>query len=141
MEIISGGFSAEYGNAQSRVVKVVTKEVVDQSYQVNLDLNIDRQGEYHWGYYLYGPENVEWKKWGTLDAWKKAYPDSSDEWLYKMWKKWVENHSPAPDGGANPLGVYDYRKLSYKRFLIGFGGPLGNSPEALRFFISAEYRS
>jgi len=140
MEIISGGFSAEYGNAQSGVVKVVTKEG-GPKLSGEFRFEYRPPGQYHWGHYLYGPENVEWKKWGTLEAWKKTYPDSSDEWLYKMWKKWVENHSPTPDGGAIPLGVYDYRKLSYKRFLLGFGGPLGSSPEALRFFISAEYRA
>ncbi len=61
MEIISGGFSAEYGNAQSGVVKVVTKEG-GPKLSGEFRFEYRPPGQYHWGHYLYGPENVEWKK-------------------------------------------------------------------------------
>lgn len=50
---------------------------------------------------------------------------------------WVLNHSPYDE---NPLGVYDYRKSAYTRYLIGFGGPLGKELNALKFYFSGEYR-
>ena len=61
MEIISGGFSAEYGNAQSGVVKVVTKEG-GPKLSGEFRFEYRPPGQYHWGPYLYGPETVEWHR-------------------------------------------------------------------------------
>ena len=148
MQVISGGFSAEYGNAQAGVVKVVTKEGSDR---ITGEVRFEYRppGQYHWGEYVYSHNAFEWKDWGTLDQWRRNLdsttivgtyqvpPDSVDIWRQLMYNQWVLNHEP---GDANLLGAYDYRQLSYKRIMFGFGGPLGTDAEALRFFASGEYR-
>jgi len=71
MELISGGFSAEYGNAQSGVVKIVTKEGSPE-FQGEVRLEYRAPGKYHFGDYLYSKNQFEWQRWGQLEAWFKA---------------------------------------------------------------------
>lgn len=160
MELITGGFSAEYGNAQAGVVKVAMKEGTPK---LTGEVRVEYRppGQYHYGAYLYDRNNYEWQKWGALDRWmanresilqelglhiryadlKAADPaaynqvvDREIAWAHSVW---VKNHEPADD---NPLGVYDYRKLAYQRYLFGFGGPLGSDPNVLKFYASGEYK-
>jgi len=144
MEVISGGFSAEYGNAQSGVVKVVTKE---GGPRITGELRLEYRpaGKYHFGPYLYGRETVEWQNWGDFQRWQawrdQNAPGIADDSLrHFYYEKWIANHSPGPNNASNPLGVYDYRKLAYTRYLWGIGGPLGQSDQ-LTFFFSGESRN
>jgi outer membrane receptor protein involved in Fe transport len=164
LQLISGGFTAEYGNAQAGVVKVVTKEGTPK---LNGDLRVEIRppGQYHHGRYLYDQSHLEWQRWGTIDKWfarrndmivqlaldqryaslardtsaaaqalYNSIVDREIAWAYGVWLK---NHTPSDD---NPLGVYDYRKGMYTRLLWGIGGPLSMESEALRFYFSGEYR-
>jgi hypothetical protein len=160
MELITGGFSAEYGNAQAGVVKVAMKEGAPK---LTGEFRVEYRppGQYHYGQYLYDHSNYEWQKWGTLDKWmankasiaqelqldvRYGYLKNTDTLLYNQivdreiaWAHdtWVKNHEPADD---NVLGVYDYRKYAYQRYLFGFGGPLGSDPNRLKFYLSGEYK-
>jgi len=68
IQLISGGFSAEYGNAQAGVVKVVLKEGAPKlSGEVRVEYR--PPGQYHFGKYAYDESTYEWQKWGTLDKW------------------------------------------------------------------------
>jgi hypothetical protein len=143
LELISGGFNAEYGNAQSGVVKVVTKEG-ERKFHGELRVEVRPPGKYHFGPYLYGKETIEWKKWGEFDSWlewrdQNASEITDDSLRIYYYDKWIANHSPGPNNASNLLGIYDYTKLSYQRFLFGFGGPLG-ADDKLRFYLSGEYR-
>lgn len=71
MELISGGFSAEYGNAQSGVVKVATKEGTSK-FHGDIRVEVRPAGQYHFGDYLYSKKNFEWQKWGNLSSWFNA---------------------------------------------------------------------
>lgn len=161
LQLITGGFSAEYGNAQAGVVKVVMK---DGSPKFSGEVRVEYRpaGQYHWGPYLYDKSNWEWEKWGTLDAWmakreqvakelklteryahlKDSDPDLYNEMIDKeiAWahQVWVENHEPS-DG--NVFGIYDYRQGPYVRTMFGFGGPLGADANKLKFFLSGEFKS
>jgi len=68
LQMISGGFSAEYGNAQAGVVKVVMKEGAPV---FNGEFRVEYRpaGQYHWGPYIYDKSNFEWKTWGNLNHW------------------------------------------------------------------------
>jgi len=68
MEVISGGFNAEHGNAQSGVIKVVTKEG-GETFSGGFRMEYRPPGQYHWGDYLYSKNQIEWEKWGQYDAW------------------------------------------------------------------------
>ena len=161
LQLITGGFSAEYGNAQAGVVKVVLKEGAPK-FTGGFRVEYRPSGQYHYGQYVYDKNNWEWQKWGSLDNWmarresilRELKLDVRYEWLKDTnpelyneiidreiaWAHalWVKNHEPSDD---NVLGVYDYRQYSYQRYLFGFGGPLGNDPNLLKFFISGEYKS
>lgn len=160
LQLITGGFSAEYGNAQAGVVKVVLKEGAPK-FTGELRIEYRPAGQYHYGNYIYDKSNWEWQKWGNLDNWmaqrenilrelkldiRYAYLKDTDPDLYNQiidreiaWAHnlWVKNHEPSDD---NVLGVYDYRQYSYQRYLFGFGGPLGKDPNLLKFYISGEYK-
>jgi len=143
MEIISGGFSAEYGNAQSGVIKVVTREG-KETFHGDFRMEIRPPGKYHFGPYIYGPETIEWRNWGDFEKWQawrdKKAPDIPDDSLRSFYyDRWIANHTPGPNNQSNLLGVYDYRKLMYQRYLFGLGGPLGKTGK-LRFFLSGEFR-
>ncbi len=156
LEVISGGFSAEYGNAQSGIVKVSTREgrsYVEGEYRTEYRA----PGQYHWGDYLYGEDTPEWATYGTTAGWQRLFPDSSSRWRENERQRWIAVHSAeytATDtvfGNGrplilpgqtyeNPLGVYDYTKLAYVRHLFGVGAPLSRRPEVLRFHLSGEIR-
>ncbi|HOJ18252.1 MAG TPA: TonB-dependent receptor [Ignavibacteriaceae bacterium] len=68
MQLITGGFSAEYGNAQAGVVKVVLKEGAPK-FTGEFRMEYRPAGQYHYGSYLYDQNNYEWTKWGNLDNW------------------------------------------------------------------------
>lgn len=160
VQLITGGFSAEYGNAQAGVVNVVLKE---GGPKFNGEFRVEYRppGQYHYGDYIYSKNNYEWQKWGELADWmarrddiikelkldvryagiKNSNPQLYDElvnreiaWAHSVW---VENHEPSDD---NVLGVYDYTQYAYTRYLFGFGGPLGKDPNFLKFYLSGEYK-
>ena len=160
MELITGGFSAEYGNAQAGVVKVAMKEGAPK---LTGEFRVEYRppGQYHYGSYLYDHSNYEWQKWGTLDKWmanktsisqelqldvRYGYLKNTDSVKYNQivdreiawaYETWVKNHEPGDD---NVLGVYDYRQYAYQRYMFGFGGPLGDDPNRLKFYVSGEYK-
>jgi hypothetical protein len=160
VQLISGGFNAEYGNAQAGVVKVALKEGTPK-FTGEFRVEYRPPGQYHYGDYIYSKNSYEWKKWGKLENWiaqrdqiaselkldvrfeeiKNSNPDLYNQlvdqeiaWAHALW---VENHTPSED---NVLGVYDYRDFSYQRYLFGFGGPLGKDPNLLKFYVSGEYK-
>lgn len=166
VQLISGGFSAEYGNAQAGVVKVVTKEGTPQ-FKGEVRVEYRPPGQYHFGNFIYDHSNYEWQRWGTLDRWmaqrdiilkefkldirykdlmdrsatdpeaKRQFDEIVNREIAWAHDLWVKNHTPSEN---NPLGVYDYRDYAYTRYLVGVGGPLGKNPEMLKFYFSGEYR-
>ena len=159
MEIISGGFNAEYGNAQSGVVKVVTKEGGDH-FSGGFRFEYRPTGQYHWGDYLYSNDQREWQLWGDIDNWIGHPSFATDSAAVNNYNLWVTNHRPGGDkitlydydsetgeytpytteNRSNIMGAYDYRALAYKRYLFSFGGPMGRDADKLSFFVSGELR-
>lgn len=143
MELITGGFNAEYGNAQAGVVKVVTKDGGPQ-FSGGFMMEYRPAGKYHWGDYLYSKDQPEWQLYGELDeTWYNLYRDQNtglvDSNLAQLnYEKWIRNHTPGPD---NPLGVYDYRNDPYTRYLFSLGGPLGGANTNMTFFLSGELKN
>ncbi len=143
MEVITGGFNAEHGNAQSGVVKIVTKQG-GPKFHGAFQMEYRPPGTYHWGDYLYSKNQFEWEKWGNYETWLRQpqFVDSTgavnEEAARRNYNLWVKNHTPSDD---NILGVYDYRKHAYTRYLFSFGGPLGKDPQKLTFFLTGEIKN
>ncbi|MBC8401486.1 MAG: TonB-dependent receptor [Candidatus Marinimicrobia bacterium] len=88
INIIKGGFNAEYGNIRSGLINVTTKEGSTFDYSGTIDIQFDPAQQKHDGHSLYDPENYYLKPFldplvmwsGTQSgAWtpemKESYPD------------------------------------------------------------------
>jgi len=162
MEVVSGGFNAEYGNAQSGVVKVVTKEGGSE-FHGGFRYEYRPPGKYHYGDYLYSQDQPEWERWGNpenIDKWLESPSFKTDSAAINNYNLWVMNHTPgdeqitqfridsttgevksyATDNRSNIMGVYDYREKPAQRYLFSLGGPLGNFGDKMSFFVSGEYK-
>ena len=144
MEIISGGFNAEYGNAQSGVVKVVSKEGGSE-FSGGFRMEYRPPGQYHWGDYVYSQAQPEWEKWGDVNQWYHAEQFLNDSTGFvdsslaaANYALFVKTHTPDED---NVLGAYDYRKSPATRYQFSFGGPLGLDAQKLSFFLAGEVKS
>ncbi len=102
LQILTGGFPAEYGGAQSGVVNVVTKEGGDD-YEGTLEYLYGPSGQRHFGNYLYDP------------ATQKEFLDHTlaDGTLDPAW--WTP---------LRQSQIYDYTALADSRVWGSLGGPL-----------------
>lgn len=57
INIIKGGFNAEYGNIRSGLINVTTKEGSVNGYNGSIDIQLDPAQQKHGGYSLYDPNN------------------------------------------------------------------------------------
>ena len=142
LEIITGGFNAEYGEAQSGVFNIVTKEGSDQI-DGYVEFRWTPPGIPHWGTAFYD--------YNTTRFWENSHS------RHLQW--WIDN----PDQWVDPLGVpgndpasewtpeeayadymnthqplNDYTNQSGYQTEVSLGGPL--IIDGLHFFASAKYR-
>lgn len=119
LQIITGGYNAEYGNAQSGIVNVITK-TGGTEYSGSVEYEYGLQGKHHFGPYIY--DRTKHKEFldhtledGTLDpAW------------------WTPHRQKQ---------VYDYRKIPDHQLLMNLGGPLFKTKAvSATFYISSMYK-
>ncbi len=142
LEVVSGGFNAEYGNAQSGVVNVVMKDG-GATFNGGFIAEYRPAGQYHWGDYIYSKQQFEWNRWGNVGAWYPYYQNDTTGAVntaaaQRNYELWAKNHTPSDD---NILGAYDYTKDPYTRYLFSFGGPLGKNGDKVTFFFSGEMKN
>ena len=119
IQILTGGFDAQYGGAQSGIVNVVTKEG-GADYSASFEYLFGAPGQRHFGNYIYDPET------------QKEYQDNLRE-----------------DGTLNPgwwsslrsSQVYDYRAIADHHAYGSLGGPIftGNKARAT-FFLATQVK-
>ena len=118
VQIMTGGVNAEYGNAQSGIVNVVSKEG-GEKFHGSLEYIYGVPGQHHFGNYLYDRKTQKEFIDHTLD----------DGTLDPAW--WTEERSSQ---------VYDYTKIPDHTANFSFDGPLfyvdGN---LIRFFVAGSY--
>ncbi len=126
IQVITGGFNAEYGQAQSGIVNIITKEGSPR-YTFSIDYEVGPRHQRHFGTYLYDQEkNIEFITHrlddGTLDpAW----------WTADRQKQ-----------------VFDYRDFDDHDVRISFGGPMpgsfipliGDELKKMTFFLTGQYQ-
>jgi hypothetical protein len=59
VNVLTGGYNAEYGNANSGIVNVSTKEA-SSGFNGTIIGRLRPAGEYHWGRNMYSKENYDW---------------------------------------------------------------------------------
>lgn len=143
LEIITGGFDAEYGEAQSGVFNIITREGPDH-YVGSVEFRWIPPGLYHWGTALYD--------YSTERYWENTHARHQEWWIDHP-DMWVD-----PDGryGNDPLCSWtpeqayefymdthqpltDYTDRSGYQTEFAFGGP--TPINNLRFFVSGRYRT
>lgn len=119
IQVLTGGFDAEYGGAQSGIVNVVTKEG-GRDYSASFEALYGFPGQRHFGNYLY---------------------DRSTE------KEFIDH--TLPDGTLDPAWwtperssqIYDYRDVADKQLYASLGGPLyGTGNTGATFFVASQFK-
>ena len=99
MEVLSGGYNAEYGQANDAIINIVTRSARDR-WHWNAKTRMRPRGKYHWGRNIYSEENVEHQ------VITKSYFDNND--MGASWNDyWREQ-------GIEPTAEFNYQK--YQEF-------------------------
>jgi outer membrane receptor protein involved in Fe transport len=144
MEVITGSYNAEYGEARSGVFNVVTKEGSER-YQAYLDFRYTPPGVKHWGPSIYD-ENTPTFWENTHARHQQWWIDHPDQWVDPLGKygndplcSWTpEQAYQEYMGSHSPLTEYD--KIAGYDIEASLGGPIPGV-NTLRFFLSGKYRS
>lgn len=143
LEIITGGFNAEYGEAQSGVFNIITKDGTQQI-ETYSELRWTPPGKKHWG--------TEFYDYSTTRYWENTHARHLQWWIDNP-DQWVD-----PNGvkGNDPNSIWspevayqdymnthqpmtDYTDESTYQTEISLGGPL--PIPNMYFFITGKYRS
>jgi len=131
IEVITGGFNAEYGQAQSGIVNVITKDG-SEKYTFSADYQYGPAHQRHFGDYIYDREkNVEFLLHTLYDSLNHA------NYLDPAW--WTHDRAKQ---------VYDYRKFPDYDLRFSFGGPMpgtfmpliGDELAKMTFFLTGHYQ-
>jgi len=78
ISVLTGGYNAEYGTAQSGIINVVTKNA-DPGIHGTVITRYRPAGVYHWGRNFYSKENYEWTNYATLANWEAEVANAESE--------------------------------------------------------------
>ncbi len=143
LEIITGGFSAEYGEAQSGVFNIVTKDGGNK-YEGYGEFRYTPPGLKHWGTALYD--------YSSPKFWENTHARHLQWWIDNP-NQWVDPngvYGNDPNCSWTPEQAYedyinthqpltDYTDKASYQTEISFGGPAG-IPD-MYFFFSGKYKS
>ncbi|MYI84810.1 MAG: TonB-dependent receptor, partial [Rhodothermaceae bacterium] len=119
IQILTGGFEAQYGGAQSGIVNVVTREGGPQ-YSASFEYTYGAAGQRHFGNYLYDPESQKEYLDNTLD----------DGTLDPGWWTPLRNSQ-----------VYDYREIPDHQLYGSLGGPIFTRDQTkASFFVASQFK-
>ena len=145
MEILTGGFNAEYGQANSGVVNIVTKTsssringAVTYRYRPSAGGIFGENDTYHWGGNLYGKDRWEWRKFdwngkiapGNVDFWDPtkggkdgggAYKTLTPEQRLKAWQEIISEDPVLTDYADKAQWETDFTFTGPIPFVKNFG--------------------
>ena len=114
LSIITGGLSAEYGNAQAGIVNIVTKEGAD-TFHGTVEIGSSLPGKHHWGpNYFNAPTHRDHMKWGDSE-----------------WENEVDSLS-----GRKIHDRIDYTDLWGQNYQVNLSGPIFKN---LSFYVSSRF--
>ncbi len=158
VEVYTSGFSAEYGNVQSGVVNMVTKEG-KEAWETRLELSATLPYYKTWGGSVYSPRNLKWfASLNNPEEWLKENPTNPGKPLWDVGYGVTKYLPPRIVWPPNPLNHQDSLRmanlaricwlqsvrevgLEYKnrwdyRFDLATGGPLSRK---VRMFVAARH--
>ena len=92
MEVLSGGYNAEYGQANDAIINIVTRSARDR-WHWNAKTRMRPRGKYHWGRNIYSEENIE----NTLIS--REYFENND--MGASWNNYWQEQGITPDAEFN----------------------------------------
>ena len=145
LEVITGSFNAEYGEAQSGVINVITKEGRADAYEFYLDTRFTPPGKQHFGTAFYDRSSPDY--WENTNAMHL-------EWWVENTDQWVD---PSGVPGSDPRSAWtpeeayeqylathqpltDYTDTPTYQVEVGLGGPVP-ALSGLTFYGTMKYRS
>jgi hypothetical protein len=102
ISVLTGGYNAEYGNARSAIVNVVTKEGTAKGIHGTVITRMRPAGKYHYGRNIYSKDNYDWTHY-NLDYWQEqvqpgqAYEGQNPDELLAQWQKSITPNSILAD--------------------------------------------
>ncbi len=143
IEVITGGFNAEYGEAQSGVINVITKEGSEE-FELYLDARYTPPGQRHFGTAFYDRSSpLFWENTHALHP--EWWVENTDQWVdpegnlgsspYAIWtpeeayQHYLDTHQP----------LTDYTHTPTYQTEVGLGGPLPFGDAT--FYGTVKYRS
>ena len=147
IQIIRGGFSAEYGQARSGMINIVKKDGSRTDYSGSLNIRTSPADYKHFGPDLYSPEN--WWDVGrflSMDSTEDRNLDGDAD--FEGWKSWYDGHKSSALGNDS-LETYEIWKWRHRPrayadkpdyYIEGtFGGPVPFTNGKVTFFIDGFY--
>ena len=93
VEVLTGGWNAEYGQANGAIVNVTTRSATDRLHAI-ATTRVRPPGTYHWGRNIYGEADVFRGVMTTPAFW-----DPESTWQ----TEWMDEPLPGYDGGREPF--------------------------------------
>jgi len=92
VEVLTGGFNAEYGQANGAIVNIVTRNAKDRMHGV-VQYKLRPAGKYHWGDHIFADDGIYRGIMTTPEFWD---PDAT-------WQtQWMDEPMKGYDGGRAP---------------------------------------
>ena len=132
MEVLTGGWNAEYPQANSGIVNIVTKSSRDQMHG-SVRYRYRPPGIYHWGPHIYSKDNWEWTNmdlqfWTEHDGGREPFQSMTPEQRLQAWRDGLEY-------AANST-LADYDKRADWETEVTLNGPI---TEKLGFLLSGRW--
>jgi len=153
IELLTGGFNAEYGDVRSGMVNIITKEGRTDKYSVSFDGKISPAARKHFGPSPYSIDGPQWRVYAGPNAMDGITPEMVDSGEYPFtwigWEAWaaanLEDTDPLNDytpQQALEIWKWQHRRREYanKPDYIGdisISGPVPFTP--LTFLLSQRY--
>lgn len=132
MEVLSGGYNAEYGQANDAIINIVTRSARDK-WHWNAKTRMRPRGKYHWGRNIYSAENVE------NQVITKAFFDNND--MGASWNEYWREQGIEPTAQFNwekyqefttpPANMGNYADLDQWEWEGAAFGPLSSNMDLL----------
>ena len=81
IQVLTGGFNAEYGSAQSGIVNIVTKKAREPGLHGSVTTRLRPAGVYHWGRNFYSKDNYDWTYFGSSSYWEEQVASEGSEYF------------------------------------------------------------
>lgn len=155
IEILTGGFNAEYGDIRSGMVNVVTKEGSLNRYSLNLDTRISPPALKHFGPSPFSIEGPFWRTYAGPDAFTGVTQEMVDAGKYPFtfvgWNEVSRQFlaDPDPNNDMTPQALLELWKWQHRNreyadkpdYIIdgAISGPIPGTPVA--FMLSQRYEN